>query len=404
MHRRRFLGGLSAAALGGLAGCVAGLGGGIDRSTWESDHIGYVTTVSDGLVIGREDPAAHDGGIFALDQETGELAWSFGESWGLSSYAKPVVSDAVYTAIRGDVVASDAGEFHAINLDGSERWTQPIGSVFSRPIPTENGVYVVANDGIVRRLDPSEGTATWETPVAEEPMSVELIAVTNTVYVRSDRIHAIDPADGDVRWTHEPEVDLRSGAHFTDDTIVVRDDEGFAAISDGDERWRVDYDELGQGDWHGYAVPRVRAVTPDRVLGRVGNRLHGLDEATGEEQWSIQLGGRQRIDVTGDIVYAVGSEEHDATLHALGLHDGEQRWERDFELAALDHAITVADDHLGDSHDIFVTDRRSKLARFAPDGERTWEWTLPEGGIGTAVVDEFVYVGTDSGVRALDPR
>ena len=180
---------------------------------------GTAATNSDGTVFVN---IGTDGDVIALDEETGEVQWEA----DISAHFHPNEDD-INDAIRGPIVAgSDRIVFHTfggllIALDaetGDTDWVTP-----------DSHPEISVHDG--RRYAPPELE-----PIARADDTV--IVIESDPTDRSDRLHAIDSATGDARWTFEPEAD--EGASIWTGSVAgetvffpVRDELFLVDLADG---------------------------------------------------------------------------------------------------------------------------------------------------------------------------
>lgn len=404
MRRRPVLGTLAASVAGSLAGCLgsrteAGIG---NRSEWQSDVVGRVETVANGRVLGDESHTESDGGVFSLDIETGEHQWSSGSTSGFSGHSGLAIADAIYFGWGNDAIGNGRGETYAIEFDGTERWTQETGSVYDAPIVVDDVVYVGSDDGTVRALDSTSGAEHWRTPI-EGAANVNLLAVSDAVYVEADRLAALDLTDGEILWSIDRDNRWLWDSFVVEDVVYVIGDDGVRAVANGKVNWHVSLADLGEDreNW----LPSIRAVDADRVYVNQDHRLHALSTATGKQEWVVEEAQHPTAAIADDTVYVLGPMKEPRKLLAVEITSGDIRWQQDLGNGGRYGFLSaqVVEGHMGDDHALFVSNGAA-ITRFNPAGERTWEWT-PEKEFGRRfTVDVFVYVGTEDGVVALDPR
>ena len=355
-----------------------------------------VDAVAHGAVFGREDFMADgaEGGVFALEVETGAHRWTYGETGGYTTYTSPAVADAVYVGRGDDAIGSGTGELYALEFDGEERWIRDVGSVYSRPRVVDDTVYVASDDGIVRAFETADGELSWRSEDLRSAYPDLTIATVHddVVYVATAGLVGLDREDGSERWTYGTGDDRIRDATVVDGVAYLSTRDGVAAVVDGEERWHVEFESNAF----------VQAVEDDRVF--VGHEwdLHALDAADGEERWVLEDLEGMRVAVHGNVVY-VGDDR----LRAIEAVDGSERWRTTVRDRTPVESIVVADDPNDENgadgeHEVYVHTGDSRLHRFEPDGEETWTETV-EGKIRNYLVDRSVFVGTMEGIYALDP-
>lgn len=357
-----------------------------ESSEWVHGIAGSVSTVVDGRVVGHELFADEDadGGVFALDAETGDHEWTYGETDGYHTFTDLAVDDAIYVGYGDDAVGSGSGETIAVEFDGEQRWAQNTGSVYSRPRLDDEALYVGDDAGAVSAFDRESGSERWSTDNLRDstPESVDVEAVEDVVYATTDRLLlGLDREDGSVRWKYEePNSRMRYPA-VADGVAYVSTAEGVAAVVDGEEQWTATF-ETGAG---------VGAVADDRVVVSHGNGVDVLD-ADGNERWTRDDVGRRIVTVHDGVLYA-GEER----LHAFDLSDGRGRWHVDAEPGFEFESLRFADDGT-----VFAQGGR-RIARLDSTGDVRWHETFADR-IRGYVVDDVVFVGTDAAVHAVVPE
>jgi outer membrane protein assembly factor BamB len=221
-------------------------------------------------------------------------------------------------------------------------------------------------------------------------------------------LYALDSTTGKQRWcvTAGKEVAdpvVAGGLVFTEGGEVVGDHEQAFVVAlmatTGVERWRFAIDPIIDSIFGGITV------ADGTVYAGTGmGALFALDAATGEARWMANLGANGDIDeidyvtapaVVDGVVYVADNQ----TLHALDASTGEELWhfraEAEHELL---RTPTVADGivYVAGIHDLYAVDAQS--------GDEVWRFaTEGPAGLGVAVVNGVVYLGTGSEASATDP-
>lgn len=396
MKRRALLAASGTVAVG-LVGCLGRSSNAPADVAWSHDVGGRVDAVAEGRVFFREewgDDTEGDGSISALDAETGEHRWSFGTSHGYSTFSDVGVADAVYVGYGDDAVGSGSGSLHAIELDGTERWTVDHGSVYDRPRLRDGTVFAGSDDGVVRAIDAIDGGVLWRHTVAAEESSdppvpsVEAVD-EDAVYVTDDRLLALDSATGDRLWYYGDGGGSIGSAVVHDGVAYVGNGYDVCAVVDGEELWSVTPADR--------SYPRV-SVDDGRVFVAAGTTVLRFDADDGGQRWRVDVDELGDWTVHGDRLYAAGE-----ALHAVDVYDGAERWIEsvaDGTLRQLQVATGV-DATGGDDHAAFVRRGDTSVHRVSPDGEVNWNVSFPWD-VWSLVVDDLVYVGTEEGVSAFD--
>jgi len=280
---------------GGNSGWVSGPAGIAtaveERWAVESDPRPNHLSVHDGRVYlsldnGESEP--YEGGVRALDAETGDERWRFDTDRWMQSV--PVArGDAVYALANGD------GEGYVYELaasDGSERWSQTLGGEPVAGLSVVDGtVYAATVHDELVALDRS-GDQRWRQSLANSVWDPPAV-VDGTAYVTGDNvtinnqtpgqptvIYALDADTGRESWRYEVGQVGATSPVVVDGTVYVSDDSGVihAVGTDGNPEWTVEMDD---DIW----IPTVHART---VYLSGSKTLYALDARDGSVAWRIE--------------------------------------------------------------------------------------------------------------------
>lgn len=189
------------------------------------------------------------------------------------------------------------------------------------------------------------------------------------------RLWAIDGADGSRRWELDRWRPVEAGITVADGLVYAggvydlrrrTPSLDAIAVADGSVRWRAEF-------------PREDPVTvgpPTVVDGTAyltaGDRAYALDAGSGDRIWRADLGaealGGQPLVVDGAVHVATAA----GTLRAIGMTDGERRWEWDLGTSPAVRPIATDDVVvLGDETRLVAVDDGSVRWRFGPRWEVT---------------------------------
>jgi len=419
MERRRVLktvGGSVAVSIPILGGCLGASDNNNNSANadyrWKYDVGGRVDAVSRGTVFGRElydsnngdgflgglfdsGPTAN-GQVVALDAETGKPRWTYGNPGQHDSYAPLTVADGVYFNRCGD---DDCIGLHALEIDGTKRWSRNINIRRSSPFVVDGLVYVDNGNGVTA-VDAETGKNRWtheESSSQETPPFLprrSLIDVTDVVYANDGDLVALDQVDGSTVWRYDIE-ERRASAVVTisKDTAYLQVNNRVLAVADGKELWSTDIDKSEP------QLDRSIAVASDRVFVRYGpenepGRLYAFDANTGEQSWTVDIPSNALVEVHDSVAYVVGDE-----IRALDPTTGDQKWRTSTDHSSIYSATVVsADDE--QEHTLFAEYRANQIVGFSSDGKQTWEQSI--NGIESYVINDAVFVGASDGIYAFD--
>jgi outer membrane protein assembly factor BamB len=187
-------------------------------------------------------------------------------------------------------------------------------------------VFVPSYGGWLFALETETGALRW---IADLDPLIGGVAVTDSVLytgAKSGRFYAIDPASGVVGDSRELDGEI-----WATPTLAADGDQVFVPTLGG-SLYRLD-DEL-ETVWQFEGADGALAATvtvADGVVyaGAFDNKLYALDEATGDERWSIESDNwfwSQPV-VHEGTVYAASL---DGKVYAVDAQSGEARWSKPF--------------------------------------------------------------------------
>jgi len=414
MNRRALLTAISTVTTG-IAGCTGRLttdnpssptDGSLDHK-WRHDIPGKGMTVAQGMVIGeevfksRDDPEA-DGGIFALDMETGDHLWTYGSSDPYySGYATPVIADAIYT-VKGD----DTGIYNtkAIGFDGRGRWSQEgdlkhaantTAYVVNEPSPEST-----ANSQLTAVA--GTGEELWTVEYSDEvSVAADTSMDPGMSYVGREDLTALATDDGSVQWQYDHEGKSIHVTAAIQGTVYITAAGGrFVVVEDGDPLWEANL----------ASQATVQAVIDDTVYIEDYKGVYAFDAKTGERLWeqsaaknTLQGEGPRGIEwhlhADGNRLYGAGNR-----LHAVELADGTEAWStqpgdsEDVQLVSILNEEDTARDAT-----LLVQADADVLYGIATDGTKTWSRTAPDP-IQDVAAGQSIAVATETAIYGFDPQ
>lgn len=276
---------------------------------------------------GRVYAAAVEGGVRALDLQTGRVVWTYASDARLSGGPGVGEGIAVVGGLDGEVIALDAAT-------GAEKWRAEVGNeVIAAPTVAQGRVFVRSNDGRVTAFDAGTGERRWfwnhDLPSLTVRGNDAATAGPGVLFVGNDdgTVAMLAMDDGRPLWdvpVGQPEgrTELDRMADI-DGTPVL---EGGTVFASSYKSRTVAIDgPSGRPLWaaeHGGAGRP--AVASDRVVVAEPNgAVFGLDKQSGAALW--QQPGLARRGVSGAAVvgdYAVVAD-YEGYVHWLRLDTGD---------------------------------------------------------------------------------
>ena len=181
------------------------------------------------LVIGDS------GELYALDAQTGELAWHFRGDVGTDT-PPVVVGDVVFVTATNSAYALDL-------MTGAELWkysTDRFPAQGFTPV-VDGGVYYFAPDDHLYALDTSTGDPIW-TYQLDSMASTATVVAEGAVYVASENggFYALDQQTGGVRWSINATENVLESPTVSDGVLYLESSDGYLLALDaltGDELW-----------------------------------------------------------------------------------------------------------------------------------------------------------------------
>jgi outer membrane protein assembly factor BamB len=276
---------------------------------------------------GRVYAAAVEGGVRALDLQSGQTVWHHESDLELSG--GPGVGDGLVVAggLDGNIVALEAAS-------GAEKWRAEVNSeIIAAPVIGLGMVFVRSNDGRITAFDAASGERRWfwnhDVPLLSVRGNDAPVLGPGYVFVGNDdgTVTALSAPDGRPLWeqpvaTAEGRTELDRMADV--DGTPVLDGAMLFATSYKNQTAAIDA-PTGRTLWsseHGgpgrvaLASDRIAVTTPTGIV-------FGLDKASGSALW--QQPGLARRGVTAPAIHGdyVLVGDYDGYLHWLKLENGE---------------------------------------------------------------------------------
>ena len=283
---------------------------------------------------GRVYAAAVEGGVHALDLQTGKEVWEYKPAKEkkkpkLRLSGGPGVGDGlvVIGTLDGQVIALDAS-------NGSEKWKAKVhGEVIAAPAVAQGLVFVRSNDGRTTAFDAASGEQRWfnsqELPSLTVRGNAPVTTGPGVLFIGNDdgSVSALGMQDGRPLWEQtvgtpegrtelERMADIDGAPVLEGNTLFVTSFKNETMAIEGPTgrpMWSRDH-----GGGGGVAVSSGNVVVADGK-----GVVYGLDKSSGSAMWSQQALARRSLTgaaIQGD--YAVVGD-YKGYLHWLRLSDGE---------------------------------------------------------------------------------
>ena len=288
-----------------------------------------VPAVADGRVYA----AALEGGVHALDLQTGKEVWEYTpakekKKAKLRLSGGPGVGDGLVAigTLDGQVIALDAS-------NGSEKWRAKVpGEVIAAPAVAQGLVFVRSNDGRTTAFDAVNGEQRWfnaqELPSLTVRGNAPVATGPGVLFIGNDdgTLSALAMQDGRPLWEQmvgtpegrtelERMADVDGAPVLEGNTLYVTSFKNETMAIEGPTGrplWSRDHGGAG-----GVAVSSGNVVVTDGK-----GTVYGLDKTYGAAMWSQQALARRSVTgpvIQGDYV-VVG--DYKGYLHWLRLSDG----------------------------------------------------------------------------------
>lgn len=222
------------------------------------DNAVFAPKVADGSVYVRSEHT-----FLSLDSESGREQWRLTDLRPFEAEGYDTTADIAPAILEGTVFVPGPDRVMAVDgSDGTELWYVPVRKLRSGPAVTGKTLYATGVKSGVTAVDVTDGTerwtwsdgGCWTTPAVTE----------ETLFATGHNLVALDPSNGNEKWSRELNGDVFSSPAVAGDTVVACSTDFTAAIdvgsgflskflgSDGWTRFDL-------GSWHSPAVANGRA-------------------------------------------------------------------------------------------------------------------------------------------------
>ena len=354
------------------------------------------------------DPAHTGRSQYATSANPGTLKWKFDTGGYVPSSPTIGADGTIYVGSYG----SEAGDLHALNPDGSQKWKFATGNLnygCSSAIGVDGTIYVAGGNGTLYAIKP-DGTQKWTFTTGDVVDSSPAIGAEGTIYVGSgSNLYAVNP-DGTQKWKFptEGKIGFSSPAIGAEGTIYVGSGSNLYAVKpNGAQKWKFATDDNGISSpaigadgtiYFGYEeyanvggtlLPNALSGSPHIYVGGTFYTVHHLNALSpdGTLKWALATRSDSASSpaVGADGTIYVGYEDETFNVggtllpvsgHLYAINPGGMRkWALAIGGAMWSSPVIGADGT------IYVGSDDDNLYAVNPDGTRKWAF-LTEGKIG----------------------
>jgi outer membrane protein assembly factor BamB len=250
------------------------------------------------IAYGRLYFANNDGVLFAVDADTGRLAWRY-VSNRCQAMSPAVDRDIVFATFLNPPPCNSSGDGETGQLlalsaaTGRVLWRRTIGPSESSPVVSNGSVYVGDWDGRVYSFSERTGNRSW-TFQAGGKVKGGVAVSGNHVFVGDydSHVYSLDARTGKLEWTASAQPRLGHPGEFYA-TPAVAYGRVFIGSTDGKEyAFGAGTGDLLWSHSTGGYVYSSSAVWRKRIFaGSYSGTFYCFDAATGDTMWSFQANG-----------------------------------------------------------------------------------------------------------------
>lgn len=287
----------------------------------------------------------------------------------------------------------------------TEAWQADRGGAVTDLVAGGGRVYAAYEGGALHAFDTATGERAWS--VVHDADNAWVCTDGDRVYLRTDDLLALDPADGSQLWRRSPDGERTWRARWSASgspvaaagSLFVSGDGRLLALdpATGDERWRVDLDDAPGAP--AVADGLVVVVTewdesPDFIPEPMpSGTVHAIDADTGTVRWETDIdGGPVGAPAVGDgRIHVAHADNPSASMDGFGLTTldaatGGERWSdgdvRGEPTVTPDGGRVLSADRGGDLHAFDAVDGRERWTHtFEADDRPTNAATVAADGV-----------------------
>lgn len=260
--------------------------------------------------------------LYALEGNTGKKKWEFNTGVGFAGSTVIGANGLLYTGNYNYVYAID-------KRTGKKRWRfESKRDINSNPTVGADGtVYIIGSDKTLHALDGGTGREKWTYATHGMGFYAPTLDAEGTVYFISDKVYALNAADGSVKWDFDAEGQTPLGSPALNDGVLYF---GTAGKKEGTV---IALDTAtGKPKWK-FVTPKFVQSSPSLgadgtlYIGCGDGSVYALNSADGTLKWTFKTGKDVASSpaVGADGTVFVGS--FDGKFYALNGKTGAKRWD-----------------------------------------------------------------------------
>ncbi|WP_299236012.1 PQQ-binding-like beta-propeller repeat protein [Natronomonas sp.] len=386
--RRRLLGGVAAASVGGIG--WTRLRGEYDRTQAGFDPAlrPYDETYPDGADATMFRRGLRRLGYYpdAVVPDRVETEWSM----PVNGIGHTAAKSSPLPTPEGDrvLIPSDTGRLHAVRPDGERLWSVETGAARSlgfhgTPLVIDGTAYIGGYDGSMYAFDVETGRRVWKTSnlrlrgaiaIGSSPAYwdgvIYVVAEYNYPWQEpSGTVWALDAATGQPLWH-----DARPWGMPHPSTSIDPASERLLTGSNDGVCYAWEFPSL-EFAWSFQTGAQIKGTIPTydggAFVGSWDGHLYRLGLADGTEEWSFETGevvmSNPGIDPEAGVVYVGSDDDH---VHALDTDTGEPLWSTDVGGNVIGSLSVTAETVLVGSYDthLYALDKTTGETRWRVEG------------------------------------
>lgn len=224
-------------------------------------------------------------------------------------------------------LGTSGGAVYAYDVAKRERrWRHEVdGVVNGGPAYADGRLYVASSEGNAYAIDASTGERVWRwvAPGMEMWRAQPAVDEGLVVYGAGKNVYALEAEDGEQRWRIDLDAEANVAPTISDGTVYVADTAGTlraVTLDTGSIKWTFAT---------GKAAATSATVAGETVV-YATDAVYALDSTTGDVEWTVEASPNDHSfpATDGETLYVCS----DASLLALDLSDGTERWRFETDL------------------------------------------------------------------------